>query len=116
MDLLFIGFQVASLTYEWVQLYNTSLTCITIVYTTMKELLKGDFGVNNFARPGIRTRDLPTHFFFVATAPSIIEGLGLLLIPHGRALSSSQYSGGPSCSCTFTSCLDVKTVLYLARG
>ena len=37
VGLLLIGLQVTSLTHEWVELCNKSLTCIIIVYTTMKE-------------------------------------------------------------------------------
>ena len=49
-----LDFQVTSLTYECVKSYNTSHTCITIIYATMKgacDGFNGDFAVKNFA-PG----------------------------------------------------------------
>ena len=52
-----LDFQVPSLTYEWVQSYNTTLTCITKVYTTMKSVFSRDFAVKNFG--GVRTCHLP---------------------------------------------------------
>ena len=70
---LMTRFQVTSLTQEWVQLCNTSLTRITIVFTTIKEqvIFNRDFAVKNFAGTEIRTRNLSTRFFFVAASPSI---------------------------------------------
>ena len=69
-----MDFRVTSLTCEWIQSYNTSLACITIVHTTMEgvgDALNKDFAAKISAGTGIRTYDLLTSFFFVAATPSI---------------------------------------------
>ena len=70
-----LDYQVTFLSYEGVHSYNASLTFITIVYTAVEGVgdeFNVDFGVKNFAGTGILTCKLPTCFFFVAAAPSIL--------------------------------------------
>ena len=61
---------------EGVQSYIPPLTCNTIMNATMKgvgDVFEERFVAKNFAVTGIQTCNLPSHFFFVAVAPSKLD-------------------------------------------
>ena len=67
-----LDFQVKSLTYECVQSFSVSLTCMTIMMKRDGDVFNRGFGVKNFASYRIQTCNLRTCFFFDAATPSTL--------------------------------------------